>query len=129
MKVWREVPPTLLTAAGLTLALSVTQGWNWPLLGDARSGIIALGLVGFGACIASAPSAMGFSIKDPFVIAAMVAGIVVLAAGVIGLVVNTLPYLVVMMGATAALWLVATTRHLVERAAGTARTSTLAPTS
>jgi hypothetical protein len=128
MKVWREVPPTLLTVAGLTLALSVTQGWNWPLLGDAHAGIIALGLVGFGACVTSAPSAMGFSIKDPFVIAAMVAGIVVLAAGVIGLFVNTLSYLVVMMAATAALWLVATARHLVERGAGTAHTSTLVRT-
>jgi hypothetical protein len=127
MKVWREAPPTLLTAAGLTLALSVTQGWNWPLLGDARAGIIALGLVGFGACVASAPSAIGFSIKDPFVIAAVVAGIVVLAAGVMGLFMNTLPYLVAMMGATAALWLVATTRHLVERGTGTAHTSTLVP--
>lgn len=37
-----------MTGVGLILALSVTQGWNWPLLGDARAGIIAFGVVGFG---------------------------------------------------------------------------------
>lgn len=30
MKVYRDLWATLVTAAGLTLALSVTQGWNWP---------------------------------------------------------------------------------------------------
>jgi hypothetical protein len=124
MRVWKEARATLLTAAALTLALSVTQGWNWPLLGDARAGIIALGLVGWAACISSAPTAMGFSIKDPFVIAAMAMGLVFLVAGVIGLFVNTLPYLVVMMGATGALWLIAPTRHLVEGSATTQRVTT-----
>ena len=121
MRLWKEAGATLLTAVGLTLALSVTQGWNWLLLGDARAGIIALGVVGWAACISSAPSAMGFSIKDPFVIVAMAIGLVLLVAGVIGLFVNTLPYLVVMLGATVALWLVATTRHLVEGGTSTRR--------
>jgi hypothetical protein len=114
MRLWKETGATLLTAVGLTLALSVTQGWNWPLLADARAGIIALGVVGWAACVSSAPAALGFSIKDPFVIVAMAIGFVLLVAGVIGLFANTLPYLVVMMGATVLLWLVATTRHLVE---------------
>ena len=47
-------------------------------------------------------------------ITAIFAGVVLLVAGVIGLFANTMPYLVVMMVATAAIWLVATTRHLVE---------------
>jgi hypothetical protein len=114
MKLLKEVIPTLFTAAGLTLALSVTQGWGWAWLGDARAGIIALAVVGFGACITSGRAATNFSAKDPFVIVAITAGIVLLGAGVIGLFANTMPYLVVMMGATFALWLVATTRHLVE---------------
>jgi len=64
--------------------------------------------------LAADTDATTFSIKDPFVIAAIAIGIVVLAAGVMGLFANTLTYLVVMMVATAALWLIATTRHLVE---------------
>ena len=114
MKPFKELLPTLFTAAGLMLALSVVLGWNWPLLGDTRAGIIALGAVGFGACITSGSSARSFEIRDPFVMAAMFAGVVLLVAGVIGLFANTMPYLVVMMVATAAIWLVATTRHLVE---------------
>lgn len=114
MKLWKEVGATLITAVALTLALSVTQGWSWPLLADARAGIIALAVVGLGACIVGGSAAPAFSMKDPFVIAAIVAGIVLFGAAVIGLFANTLPYLVVMMVATFGLWLVATTRHLVE---------------
>jgi hypothetical protein len=38
--------------------------------------------------------------------------------------VNTVPYLVVMMGATVSLWLLATMRHLVETGTGTRRVPT-----
>lgn len=123
MNLSREIRATLLAAVGLTLALSVVQGWGWPWLGDARAGIIALGIAGFAACTTSNANATTFSIRDPFVIAAIAVGIVVLAAGVIGLFANTVTYLVVMMVATTALWVIATIRHLVESAAHT----TLAP--
>lgn len=119
MKIWRESGATLVTIVGLALALSVTQGWNWPLLGDARAGIIGLAVVGYGACVMSNSAANRFSVRDPFVIVAIAAGCVLLAAAVVGLFVNTLPYLVVMMGATVVLWLVATMRHLVESVTGT----------
>jgi len=113
MRLFKDVWATVTTAIGLTLALSVTQGWNWPLLAEPRAGIIALGIVGLVACGGSGWAAAGFSAKDPFIITAIVAGMVVLVAGVIGLFANTMPYLVVMMGATALLLLVATIRHVV----------------
>jgi hypothetical protein len=112
MRLVRDVWATLVTAAGLTLALSVTQGWNWPFLGDVRAGIIALGIVGLVVCGSSGWAAAGTSMKDPFILTATVAGIVLLAAGVVGMFANTMPYLVVMMTATGAIWLVATARHL-----------------
>jgi len=114
MKLWKEVGATLITAAALTLALSVTQGWNWPLLSDARAGIIVLGVVGLGACILGGSAATSLPIKDPFVIAAFVAIGVLVGAAAIGLFVNTVPYLIVMMVATFGLWLLATARHLLE---------------
>jgi hypothetical protein len=117
MRLFKDVWATLITAAGLTLALSVTQGWDWPFLSSPRAGMIALGVVGLAVCGTSGWAASGVSMKDPFMIVAIVTGIVLLVAGVIGLFVNTLPYLVVMMGATVVLWLIATTRHLVERGA------------
>lgn len=114
MRLFKDVWATLITAIGLTLALSVVQGWNWPFLSSPRAGIIALGVVGLAVCGTTGWAASTFSMKDPFMIVATVTGIVLLVAGVIGLFVNTLPYLVLMMGATALLWLIATTRHLVE---------------
>lgn len=124
MKIWREAGATLFTIVGLTLALSVTQGWNWPLLGDARAGIIALAVVGYGACVTSNPARTRFSVTDPFLVVAIAAGCVSLAVGIVGLFVNTLPYLVVMMAAIVVLWLVATARHLVESVTGTHRIPT-----
>jgi hypothetical protein len=117
MRLFKDVWATVITAIGLTLALSVTQGWNWPLLAEPRAGIIALGIVGLVVCGSSGWAAAGFSAKDPFIIAAIVAGIVVLVAGVIGLFANTMPYLVVVMGATALLWFIATVRHVVHSGA------------
>jgi hypothetical protein len=114
MRLFKGVWATVITAIGLTLAFSVTQGWNWPFLADPRAGIIALGIIGIAVCGSSGWAAAGFSAKDPFIITAIVAGIVLLMAGVIGLFANTMTYLVVMMGATALLWLIATVRHVVQ---------------
>jgi hypothetical protein len=114
MILWKEARATLITVVGLTLALSVTQGWNWPFLGSARQGIIALGVFGLAVCGTSGWVASGLSLRDPFMIVALLSGLVLLVAGVIGLFVNTLPYLIVMMAVTVLLWLVATARHLVE---------------
>jgi len=124
MKVWREIGATAVTAAALLLALSVTQGWNWPFLSDARAGIIALAVVGIGACALSGSAAASYDMRDPLLIAAFVAGVVVLGVGVVGLFVNAMPYLVVMMIATVALWIIATVRHYVEARPATRRTVT-----
>jgi hypothetical protein len=121
MRLFKDVWATLITAVGLTLALSITQGWNWPLLSDARAGIIALGVVGLAVCGSSGWAASGLSVKDPFMILAIAAGITLLAVGLVGVFVNTMPYLIVMMGVTTLLWLLATARHLVEAGAATRR--------
>src|ERR1700674_1475179 len=109
---------TLLTGVGLTLALSVTQGWNWPLLGDVRAGIIALGVVGFGACLMGGWRATAVATTGPFAFVANVAGMVWVGSGAIGLFANAVPDLVAMMGATFVLWLLATVRHLVADSSG-----------
>jgi hypothetical protein len=124
MRLFKDVWATLITAVGLTLALSITQGWNWPLLSDARAGIIALGVVGLAVCGSSGWAASGLSVKDPFMILAIAAGITLLAVGLVGVFVNTMPYLIVMMGVTTLLWLLATARHLVEAGAATRRLPT-----
>jgi hypothetical protein len=118
MNAWRELRAFVLTAFGLTLAFSVTQGWGWPLLSDARAGIIVLGVVGMAVCGTSSWAVQKVSWTNPFLLVATVAGIVLLGAGVIGLFANRMEYLVVMMVATVVIWLVATVRHLVEATPG-----------
>jgi hypothetical protein len=115
---WRELRAFVLTAVGLTLAFSVTQGWGWPLLSDARAGIIVLGVAGIAVCGTSSWAAQKFSWTNPFLLVATAAGIVLLGAGVIGLFANRMEYLVVMMVATLVIWLVATVRHIVEATPG-----------
>jgi len=115
---WRELRAFVLTAVGLTLAFSVTQGWGWPLLSDARAGIIVLGVAGIAVCGTSSWAAQKVSWTNPFLLVATAAGIVLLGSGVIGLFANRMEYLVVMMVATAVIWLVATIRHVVEATPG-----------
>jgi hypothetical protein len=115
---WRELRAFVLTAVGLTLAFSVTQGWGWPLLSDARAGIIVLGVVGMAVCGTSSWAVQKVSWTNPFLLLATVAGIVLLGAGVIGLFANRIECLVVMMVATVVIWLVATVRHVVEATPG-----------
>lgn len=123
MKLRKDAVATLLTGLGLTLALSVIQGWNWPTLGDARAGAIALGVLGFGACITSRLGATEVS-TTPIAFIANVTGIVLVGAGVIGILADSLLDLVVMMGATFFLWSLATLRHLVAGAPHSWRAAT-----
>lgn len=118
MNAWRELRAFVLMAIGLTLAFSVTQGWGWPLMSDARAGIIVLGITGMAACVASGSAIEKVSWTNPFMLLATVAGIVLLGAGVIGLFANRIEYLVVMMVAAVVIWLVATVRHFVEATPG-----------
>ena len=115
MKVWKDVRATVITAAVLLLAFSVVFGWNWPLLGDnVRAGIAILAVGGLAVCGTSGWAASEFSWRNPFIVTGVVAGAALLAVGVIGFVTNAMSYLVAMVMLTILLWLVATTRHLVE---------------
>lgn len=109
-----DVWSTVLVVVGLAMALSVTQGWNWPLLGGVREGIIALGIAGLGACLLGAPRER-FYFTDPFGLVTMLVVIVALAIAIVGgLIVGSVQYLIVLMLVTAMLWAVATLRHAVE---------------
>lgn len=48
---WRDGIATLLVALAGLITISIAAGWNWPLLQDALAGGIAVGVVGFVACV------------------------------------------------------------------------------
>ena len=113
---WKDALSTVLVLAGLLMALSVVQGWGWPLLGGVRSGIIALGVVGVGACALGAPRE-SFYYRDPFGLMTTVIVMIALAVAIVGgLIFGTQQFLVVLMVVTAMLWVMATVRHAVEGA-------------
>ncbi len=113
----KDVYATGFVAAGLLLALSVTQGWDWPLMNGVRMGIIALGLTGVFACAASGWATDKVSFSNPFMVIGGLLGVVALGAGVVGLFAGTMPYLGVMMAAIALLWLVTVVHRLFEGSA------------
>jgi hypothetical protein len=111
---WKDAWATVLVAFGLSMALSVTQGWNWPLLGGVREGIVALGIAGVGACLLGSPRER-FFFTDPFGLVTMLIVMVALAVAIVGgLIVGSIQYLLVLMVLTVALWALATLRHAVE---------------
>ena len=110
----KDVWSTLLVVIGLTLALSVTQAWNWPLLGGVRAGIIALGVFGFGAHLLGSPRER-FYFTDPFAVVTMLIVMASMAIAIVGgLITGAMQYLVILMVVTTMLWALATLRHALE---------------
>jgi hypothetical protein len=111
---WKDLASTVLVVVGLALALSVTQGWNWPLLGGVREGIIALTVVGFGAHLLGAPRER-FYFTDPFALVTMLIVVAAFAVAIVGgLITASVQYLLVLMLVVTVLWAMATLRHAVE---------------
>lgn len=110
---WKDGLGTLITAGGVLAAVSTLQGWGWPLLADARAGVIALLVMALVVCpLGFASPGPGFY-KDPFVLTAMAVGTAILVLGVIGLFSTPATYLPWMIGLTAANWLVTTIHHVI----------------
>jgi hypothetical protein len=114
---WKDALSTVLVLAGLLMALSVIQGWGWPLLSGVRSGIIALAVVGLAACTLGAPRE-SFYYRDPFGLMTTAVVMIALVVAIVGgLIVGTQQFLIVLMVVTAMLWVMATVRHAVEGSA------------
>jgi hypothetical protein len=110
----KDVWSTVLVAIGLTMAFSVTQGWNWPLLGGVREGIVALTIAGVGAC-ALGDAGEKFYRTDPFALATLLVAMAAATIAVVGgLITGSVQYLLVLMVVIVTLWALATLRHAVE---------------
>lgn len=118
----RDAYATLFVVAGLLLAVSVVQGWGWPLMNGVRMGIIALAVTGMFACSVSGWAGPNVSYTNPFMILGIAIGVITLGAAIGGLFVDTIIYLAVMMVAVALLWLVTVVHRLFS---GTSRSQTI----
>jgi hypothetical protein len=111
---WRDAVSTVLVLAGLLMALSVIEGWGWPLLGGVRAGIVALAVAGVASCLLGTPLER-FYFTDPFGLTTSLIAVAALATAVVGgLIYGTEEFLGILMAVTGMLWVLATVRHAVE---------------
>jgi hypothetical protein len=118
---WRDGVATLLAVLGAVVAVAVLQEWDWPLLGDYDAGMVALGVIGLAMCGIggygfwnAAATRPGSIVRDGFLIIGSALGLATTTVLVIGLITATRTPFVWMVALMAALWVVATTRHMVE---------------
>ena len=102
----------LLAAAAVLVALDVTNGWGWPLLGDYRAGTIALGVIGFAMCGAASDYSTVRS-PNPLLILAGILGVAALGLLIGGLIWATATLLIWLAAVIVALWAVSTLRHVI----------------
>jgi len=101
-----------LSRRAVAIALAVTNGWGWPLLGDYRAGTIALAVVGFAMCSAASDySTVRWS--HPLVVVSAILGVAALGLMIGGLIWATATLFVCFAVVIVALWFVTTVRHLI----------------
>jgi hypothetical protein len=123
---WRDGVAALFAVVVGLITLAVTQGWDWPLLGSYRAGVVALALVGVPMCLVGGYAfwdSPAFNhprliLKDPFLTVAAALGVVAVGLVVVGLVAGTQAPFVGLAGVMGALWITATVHHAVERRPG-----------
>lgn len=117
---WRDAVGTLLVAAAVAVTLSVLYDWNWPLISDARAGVIALFVLSYPSClVAQAPARMAAAMHHetawgPFLVMGTALGALALVLMVAGAIFNSVTLLVASAIAVVAIWIVTTIHHLVE---------------
>jgi hypothetical protein len=111
---WRDGATSLLLVSLVIVAFAVVGGWDWPMLGSVRAGVGAALVIGMAMCILGSRFESDEMVKDPFLISASVLGTAALVLAAIGLITGSEAVFVALVGITAALWVVATTRHAVE---------------
>lgn len=119
---WNDAAATVFVAAAAAVTLSVVNGWDWPLIADARAGAVGVFVLGFAASVTGGgpqwfvaalqrkASTMGMWLS----ILASAAGLVTFALLVVELFVNSIPLLVWATAALVAIWVIATIHHAVE---------------
>ncbi len=119
---WRDAAATVLVVAAAAVTLSVVDGWNWPLIGDARAGAVGVLVLGvaasltgggphwFVAALRRQVSAQGMWLS----LFSSAMGLLAFALLVVDLFTNSITLLVWTTIALLVLWVVATIHHAIE---------------
>ena len=121
---WRDGATTILAGFAVTVALAVTQEWDWPLLGSVTAGVGMLGAVGWAMCVLGGRDTSEWSMKNPFIVSMAVLGSVALALIVIGLITGSEAILVSLAVVTVVMWMASTSAHAMRGKPTTATRTT-----
>jgi hypothetical protein len=113
---WRDGATTILAGVTVAVAIAVTQGWDWPLLGSVTAGVVVLGAVGLAMCILGGTSTTEWSTNNTFTVVMAVLGVVSLALIVIGLITGSEAVFVALAVVTIVMWMASTTAHATAHA-------------
>jgi small-conductance mechanosensitive channel len=123
---WRDGIATILIAAGVAVTGSLVNAWAWPLIGDARAGVVAVFILGFAACVVGGGPAWMFAamregrmrgpgeIWSPFFVAAAALGALAFALMFADLFINDVSLLIWATVTVVAVWFVTTIHHALE---------------
>jgi len=120
---WRDAVATVFVAAAGAVTLSVTNGWDWLLIGDVRAGVIAVFVLGFSASvIGGGPVWLMAALRKGAIstqgrlstLFAAALGFLALVLLFVDLFVTSVTLLVWATAALVAIWVVATIHHAVE---------------
>jgi len=112
---YRDAITTALTTLVVAVTLAVIQGWDWPMLGSPRAGIIAVGILGVAMCSIGTRSedmaTKNAFVHHPGMIVGSALGAVTLVLLIAGLISGTETLLIGITAVMVLLWAVATIRH------------------
>ena len=120
---WRDGIATILVAAGVAVTASLMNTWAWPLIGDARAGVVVVFILGFAACVVGGGPAWIMTamregrmrgpgeIWSPFFIIAAALGALAFALMFADLFINAVSLLIWATVTVVAIWLVTTIHH------------------
>lgn len=119
---WRDAVATLFVVAAAAVSLSVANGWDWPLIGDARAGAMGVLVLGFAASVTGggpqwflAALRREISTKGMWLsVFASAMGFVTFGLLVVNFFANSIPLLLWATIALLVLWVVATIHHVIE---------------
>ncbi len=119
---WRDAAATVLVVAAALVTLSVVDGWNWPLIGDARAGAVGVLVLGFGASLTGGgPQWFVAALRREvsrqgmwLSLFASAMGLLAFALLVVDLFANSVVLLIWTTIALLVLWVVATIHHAIE---------------
>lgn len=112
---WRDGATTTLACVVVAVAVAVTQGWDWPLLGSVTAGVGVLGAVGWAMCILGGSATSEWSMKNPFTVTMAVLGTVALVLIIVGLITGSEGVFAALAAVTIVMWAASTAAHTMAR--------------